>query len=64
MRATSGDLNSTTHSDQFKTVGKPAVFLFCNFYRCARKAIVFQYINKTSIVKKYNILNKVEKYDL
>ena len=46
MRATTGDLNSTTHSDQFKTVGKPAVFYFVNFYRCARKAIISQCLNK------------------
>ena len=64
MRATTGDLNSTTHSNQFKTVGKPAVFYFVNFYRCARKAIISQCLNKISSVKKYNILNKVEKYDL
>ena len=31
MRATTGDLNSTTHSNLFKTAGKPAVFLFCKF---------------------------------
>ena len=39
MRATIGDLNSTTHSNQFKTVGKPAVFYFVNFYGCVRKVI-------------------------
>ena len=38
MRATTGDLNSTTHSDQFKTVGKPAVFLFCKFLRMCKKS--------------------------
>lgn len=39
---TLGNLNLTTHSDQFKTVGKPAVFLFCKFLLMCKK------INKSS----------------
>lgn len=45
-----GALKLTTHFNQFKTVGKPAVFLFCKFLRMCKK------INKSSGIMRNRII--------